>query len=1056
MADSPGRRRELLDDLLERAKELECLYRVEEQLAAGTLSLEQTLTNVAGALPAGWQYPDDCAALLEVEGLECRSAPFEPTPWSLRARIEVQGRSYGHLSVYYLREHPEESEGPFLAEEVRLIRTVADRLAHHILHRKLHESHEGQSADVGVSTWTRALRILREADRSQYARLSRRMLNHLLSMGVAEAGHLLGHPKLIETGVDGDNQPEQVYPTDRELLLSDTPFELASEHLSDDEMITLVQLWLHEEKAAAFNKVLVDPKATLFEVADALRRFRGLSSDLAHYSRSTINGLCASLIRRTLSTHTDFIRLARQFVDPFDFIDIFEHLVSPAHGQGTMGGKSAGLLLARWILAKARSDNPALPEVQIPKAWFVTSDSMVAFIKHNDLEGIVEQKYREIDQIRQEYPNIVQLFKSSVFPPEIVKGMAAALDEFGEGTPLIVRSSSLLEDRFGTAFSGKYKSLFVANQGTKHDRLADLLEAVAEVYASVFAPDPIEYRRDRGLLDFQEEMGILVQEVVGVRTGKWFMPAFAGVAFSRNEFRWSPRIKREDGIVRLVPGLGTRAVDRTSSDFPVLSVPGQSGLRANVALDEIIRYSPRWIDCIDLETSSFATISISKLLRERGTDIPGFELSYSRVDGDRLRPVNRILTDTDSDELVCNFEGLLSNTKFSSEVRVILDVLEKALGVPVDIEFAHDGERFYLLQCRPQSSSPDEQPDPIPQDLQENEILFTADRYVSNGHVPDLTHVVYVDPDRYAELGTEREMREVGRTVGRLNEVLPKRQFALIGPGRWGSRGDIKLGVPVSYSEINNTALLVEVARQKGGYVPDLSFGTHFFQDLVESQIRYLPLYPDDVGVLFNEPFFTRSQNLLAQLVPGAAHLADVLRVIDIPASADARVLRVLLNADFDRAVAFLCSPEEPAGGVSAPSRRPLAVPQTAIADSWRWRQRMAEQIAARIEPDSTGVVAFYLFGSVKNGTAGPGSDIDLLIHFRGDEEQKRDLDRWLRGWSECLAELNFLRTGYDVGTLLDLHFISDEDIRQRTSFASKIDAITDAAVQIPIGTRGR
>ena len=92
---------------------------------------------------------------------------------------------------------------------------------------------------------------------------------------------------------------------------------------------------------------------------------------------------------------------------------------------------------------------------------------------------------------------------------------------FGE-TPLVVRSSSLLEDQFGAAFSGKYKSLFLANQGQKAERLAALLDAISEVYASTFGPDPIEYRAERNLLDFHEEMGIMIQEVVGTRVGKYY------------------------------------------------------------------------------------------------------------------------------------------------------------------------------------------------------------------------------------------------------------------------------------------------------------------------------------------------------------------------------------------------------------------------------------------------------------------------------------------------------------------------------------------------------
>src|SRR5450756_2403429 len=149
---------------------------------------------------------------------------------------------------------------------------------------------------------------------------------------------------------------------------------------------------------------------------------------------------------------------------------------------------------------------------------------------------------------------MVQVFKHSHFSPEIVQGLSVALDDF-QDCPIIVRSSSLLEDRLGSAFSGKYKSLFLANQGTKRERLLAVKDAIAEVYASVFGPDPIEYRSEKGLLDVHEEMGILLQEVVGTKVGRYFFPSWAGVAFSNNEFRWSPRIRREDGLVRLVPGL---------------------------------------------------------------------------------------------------------------------------------------------------------------------------------------------------------------------------------------------------------------------------------------------------------------------------------------------------------------------------------------------------------------------------------------------------------------------------------------------------------------------
>ncbi len=174
--------------------------------------------------------------------------------------------------------------------------------------------------------------------------------------------------------------------------------------------------------------------------------------------------------------------------------------------------------------------------------------------------------------------------------------------------------------------------------------------------------------------------------------------------------------------------------------------------------------------------------------------------------------------------------------------------------------------------------------------------------------------------------------------MGRLNRLLPKRQFALLGPGRWGSRGDIRLGVPVTYADISNAAILIEIARQKGGYVPDLSFGTHFFQDLVESNIRYLPLYPDDPDVVFNEGFFRSAPNALASLAPDFEALADVLRVIDVPAASGGRVLRILMNGDLDEAVGLLATPVP--GGEAARATRAAASrrgPRTTGAGACAW-----------------------------------------------------------------------------------------------------------------------
>jgi pyruvate,water dikinase len=682
----------------------------------------------------------------------------------------------------------------------------------------------------------------------------------------------------------------------------------------------------------------------------------------------------------------------------------------------------------------------------VPETWYISSDGLLDFLRHNNLEEVIEQKYKEIDQIRQEYPHIIQLFKNSQFSPEMVNGLSMMLDDLGD-MPIIVRSSSLLEDRLGSAFSGKYKSLFLANQGSKDERLAALLDAIAEVYASTFGADPIQYRLERGLLDFHEEMGVMIQEVVGKKVGKYFLPAFAGVAFSDNEFRWSPRIKRDDGLLRMVPGLGTRAVDRLSDDYPVLIAPGQPGLRVNVTPDEVIRYSPKKIDVINLENNTFETKEIRELFAEVGNEYPQVNNIVAVVEDHHIRKPVGLGVDFDKDEVVVTFDGIITQQKFVRQIQGILQVLSRTLKTPVDIEFAHDGENFYLLQCRPQSRGLDSLPALIPKDIPKDRIVFSAKKYVSNGLVPDVTHIVYVDPEQYSLISDINELKQVGRAVSKLNKILPKRRFILMGPGRWGSRGDIKLGVSVTYSDINNTAVLVEIARKKGNYVPDLSFGTHFFQDLVESYIRYLPLYPDDDHILFNENFLTKSPSILKDLAPEYQDLSPVIRVIDIPAVTDGMILRVLMNADLDEGVGILTSPSSVTEGTGNHFYTTTQVQD----EHWRWRMQMVRQIAAQLDGQRFGVKAFYLIGSTKNAIAGPGSDIDLLIHFMGSDTQKEELLLWLDGWSRCLAEMNYLRTGYRGEGLLDVHLITDEDIRKKTSFAVKIGAVTDPAKELTL-----
>ncbi len=1054
MAVADGSVDKILVALRERAKELNCLYNVHEILNRPNASIDDVCRALLDVLPRGWQYPADCWARITLEGTLYQPPQASPTPWVQRAAVIVQGQPVGAVEIFYTRQMPRADEGPFLKEERRLIDTIAEWLAHFLMERRLQATLRSWAAAREIvrpdarREWWVIIEFLRKTDHHLLARLGRRMVNYLCWNGVLEAQQLLQRSASDLRDAEGawvdDNRPVERRGLDDLLRVTDDAFRIAAQHLSESEIVSCIEQWIKDDKSSFLLEAVENQGTSVTEIAEALERYHQLALQERELSRPIQIGLRVSLTRRLLTDSVAFINTARHFLEVRDFHEVLRHVIAPSSSHGKLGGKSAGLLLASQIVRKTQEYADTLGDIKVPRTWYIPSDGLLHFVAYNHLEDVYNRKYLEVDQIRREYPHIVQVFKHSQFPPELLTGLAAALDDFGD-RPLIVRSSSLLEDRMGSAFSGKYKSLFLANRGTRAERLAALTDAIAEVYASVFSPDPIEYRAARGLLDLHEEMGIMIQEVVGTPVGRYFLPAWAGVAFSHNEFRWSARIRREDGLVRLVPGLGTRAVDRVPDDYPVLIAPGQPGLRVNVTVDEIERYSPRKVDLINLETRRFETVDVAALVREYGRAVPGLGHIASLIGRDgTLRPIGFDF-DPSRDRVVVTFDGLIATTSFIPRMQALLRVLREQMGGPVDIEFASDGRDFYLLQCRPQSFAEDAAPAPIPRDLPPDRLLFAARRYVSNGRVPEITHVVYVDPERYAELGSLSELRDVGRAVGRLNKLLPKRRFILMGPGRWGSRGDIRLGVSVGYADISHTAMLIEIATRRGQYVPDLSFGTHFFQDLVESAIRYLPLFPDDDSRL-NVTFLREAPNLLADLLPEYRHLDSVLRVVDVPRATGGLVLRVLMNADLDEAVGVFTAP---AAEVFVDTRR---LEEPVAEDHWRWRLRMAERIAAEADPVRFGIRGLYVFGSTKNATAGPRSDIDLLVHIDGSPEKRRDLELWLEGWSRCLAELNYLRTGYRSDGLLDVHFVTDADIAARTSYAAKIGAVTDAARPLPLG----
>lgn len=768
------------------------------------------------------------------------------------------------------------------------------------------------NSETAKPEWKVAIDLLRETNPILLKRLSRKMMIYLFRSGTSKIEQLI---KLIDEPEDqlstktkyNENRP--LPRINQELLIKivEEVFNIAEQELSTEEINQIIKLCVKTEHTRFLSIAAGKRGIALNEIKDALCKYFMLPKEQQSLSTEDNMSIRVGLIRRIFSDNLDYINTLKNYVTIHSFKETLNKIIGSPWGNGKLGGKASGLFRAKQILNSAQADHKILNHIKTPKTWYITSDGIYDFIYFNTLEDFVGVKYLEPSDIKKEYSYIEQVFKNSTMPPDILSGIKLILDDLG-GTPLIVRSSSLLEDSTIASFAGKYKSLFVANQGSKEERLSELVDAIEEVYASVFGPDPIEYRRENGLLDFGEEMAIMIQEVVGQKVGKYYFPAFAGVAFSYNEFRWSPRIKREDGIIRLVAGLGTRAVDRLGNDFPTLICPGRPNLKANVISEEIYRYSQKYIDVVNLETKKFETKKFETLIDEIETDYPQLNNIISFIkDGQLTQPIGSFV-DLEKGDIVINFNGLIKKGIFVKQIKLTLDLLHEAYGYPVDIEFASDGttDNLYLLQCRPQSYMKNLSKVTIPKDIENDKIIFSANKFITTAKVDNIDYIVYVDPEKYDSLETLNKLLQVGKIIGLLNKKLPRKSFILMGPGRWGSKGDIKLGVKVGYCDINNTSMLIEIAKKKKDYVPDLSFGTHFFQDLVEAKIRYLPLYPDEEENIFNETFFSKSKNILPDLIPEKEDLKDVVKVIKISNLYPKSSLIIAMNGEIPKAIGFI------------------------------------------------------------------------------------------------------------------------------------------------------
>ncbi len=571
------------------------------------------------------------------------------------------------------------------------------------------------------------------------------------------------------------------------------------------------------------------------------------------------------LIKMAITRDEHLYGLCEKYFDISNLVDIGKRMI----GSGLIGGKTIGMLLARRII---EVDDSVLAEsLETHDSFYVGSDVFYSYIIQNEcwwerhhlrLCNNNDIFYKKAEVIH------AKLMKGN-FPHDIIEQFKQMLSYFGQ-SPIIVRSSSLQEDAYGNSFSGKYESVFCANQGTPEERLKSFLNAVRIVYASTMSHEALSYRIHRGLFHQDEQMALLVQRVSGEYYGDLYFPQAAGVAYSFNPFVWNKQIDPNQGVIRIVFGLGTRAVDRIDDDYTRVAALNIPMLRPEGSDEKARRYTQRIVHVLDLKKNMHTAMS--------------FEDIVSRCE---MIPLE-IFASIDTSLHTLTFEKLLTKTLFTDDMKQILQLLHKAYNNAVDIEFTVnfvDTKEFKinLLQCRPFQFTGELLHIEIPENLlQEDILLETNGPLIGHSTSDKIDRIIYICPEEYSNLPLARKY-SVAQIIGTLtNDKKDQQTTMLIGPGRWGSRMP-ELGVPVNLSEIKNVSILCEVAEMHEGLNPDLSLGTHFFNDLVDQGILYMGVSPLKAGDFINKKVLLEYPNKFLELQPDYKNYEKVIHIIDFP-----------------------------------------------------------------------------------------------------------------------------------------------------------------------------
>lgn len=566
--------------------------------------------------------------------------------------------------------------------------------------------------------------------------------------------------------------------------------------------------------------------------------------------------------------------LVKKHFQPEDYFQVHSHMI----GTGKIGGKACGMLLARAII---RNKQPEIDEVLEPHdSFFIGSDMYYTYIVDN---GFWDLRVRQ--RAEEGYFKLAEEFSeklmTGIFSQEMKEQFLYILEYYGQD-PFIVRSSSILEDGFGNAFAGKYESVFCANRGSREQRLEEFEQAIKTVYASSMSLSALDYRRRRGLDKRDEQMALLVMRVSGTYYDSYYMPCAAGVGYSYSPYRFMDKIDQNAGMLRLVMGLGTSAVDRTEGSYPRLVSLDMPLATPCSTIRQKHQYSQRNVEVVDSKELRLKQIPLNLIEPKLPNYMQNallehdYEVELMLRERGQARPVRFISCD-----------GIVRNQKLMEQMQTIMQEIQKEYEYPVDVEYtiniSEDGEyTINLLQCRPLQVFKDTGKVNIPEDLSVEKIVLESYRSsMGLSRSVEIDYIVYVDPIAYYGMQYADKPR-VAKVIGAVNDKFRNQNMHLmmIVPGRIGTSSP-ELGVPTVFSDISEFEVICEVEEKKVGYNPELSYGSHIFQDLVEAEILYTAAFDDEKTVRFCPDLLKGYQDCVGEFT-SEKEMMEVVSVFDM------------------------------------------------------------------------------------------------------------------------------------------------------------------------------